>query len=30
MDATARNDVIRAGQIEIRFRLQAEQTAGPE
>ena len=28
MDATAGNDVIRTGQIEIRFRLQAAQTAG--
>ena len=28
MDATAGNDVIRTGQIEIRFRLQAAQTEG--
>jgi len=28
MDATPGNDVIRAGQIEIRFRLEAAQTAG--
>jgi quercetin dioxygenase-like cupin family protein len=28
MNSTATNEVIRAGQIEIRFRLQAEQTAG--
>ena len=28
MDATTANDVIRAGQIEIRFRLQAAETAG--
>lgn len=28
MDATAKSDVIHAGPIEIRFRLQAEETAG--
>jgi quercetin dioxygenase-like cupin family protein len=28
MDSTARSDVIHVGQIEIRFRLQAAQTAG--
>jgi quercetin dioxygenase-like cupin family protein len=28
MESTARDDVIRVGQIEIRFRLQAAQTAG--
>ena len=28
MDSTAGNDVIRVGQIEVRFRLQAAQTAG--
>lgn len=28
MDSTAASDVIRVGQIEIRFRLEAQQTAG--